>query len=143
MGDPRRRARRRRPRDHRQPVRRRPLGRDVREAQPGRRARPRDGRRRRRSGDRRRRPGGSEAFEDGVWSQIAPRKRKHILLGYADAILDRKEELALVSTLEMGKPIADSVGEVSLTAQCIAYYAEAIDKVYGEVGRRRPTRSRS
>src|ERR671914_1873058 len=34
----------------------------------------------------------------------------------------------------MGKPIADSMSEIDLTAQCIAYYAEAIDKVYGEVG---------
>jgi 4-guanidinobutyraldehyde dehydrogenase / NAD-dependent aldehyde dehydrogenase len=34
----------------------------------------------------------------------------------------------------MGKPIGDSISEVELTAQCVAYYAEAIDKVFGEVG---------
>jgi 4-guanidinobutyraldehyde dehydrogenase / NAD-dependent aldehyde dehydrogenase len=75
-----------------------------------------------------------QAFEDGVWSQLAPRKRKTLLLEYAQAILDQNEDLALLSTLEMGKPIGDSVSEVDLTAQCIAYYAEAIDKVYGEIG---------
>jgi 4-guanidinobutyraldehyde dehydrogenase / NAD-dependent aldehyde dehydrogenase len=75
-----------------------------------------------------------KAFEDGVWSQLAPRKRKTLLLEYAQGILDQKEDLALLSTLEMGKPIGDSVSEVDLTAQCIAYYAEAIDKVYGEIG---------
>ena len=74
------------------------------------------------------------AFEDGVWSELAPRKRKTILLEYAQRILDHKDDLALLSTLEMGKPIGDSLSEVDLTAQCIAYYAEAIDKVYGEIG---------
>jgi 4-guanidinobutyraldehyde dehydrogenase / NAD-dependent aldehyde dehydrogenase len=75
-----------------------------------------------------------QAFDDGVWSELAPRKRKTILLDYAQGIIDDKEELALLSTLEMGKPIGDSMSEVDLTAQCIAYYAEAIDKVYGEIG---------
>ena len=75
-----------------------------------------------------------KAFEDGVWSELAPRQRKTILLEYAQRILDDKEELALLATLEMGKPISDSISEVELTAQCVAYYAEAIDKVFGEVG---------
>ena len=84
-----------------------------------------------------------KAFEDGVWSQIAPRKRKHILLGYADAILDRKEELALVSTLEMGKPIADSVGEVSLRLSASPTTRRRSTRCTARSGRRRPTRSRS
>jgi len=75
-----------------------------------------------------------KAFEDGVWSELAPRERKTILLEYAQRIAERKEELALLSTLEMGKPIADSLGEVDSTVLCISYYAEAIDKVYGEIG---------
>src|SRR5438105_3366637 len=37
------------------------------------------------------------------------------------------------STLEMGKPIGDALSEVDYTVQCIAYYAEAIDKVFGEI----------
>src|SRR5207244_3701677 len=44
-----------------------------------------------------------KAFEDGVWSEVNPRKRKRILLEYAQRILDAKDELALISTLEMGK----------------------------------------
>jgi acyl-CoA reductase-like NAD-dependent aldehyde dehydrogenase len=74
------------------------------------------------------------AFESEVWTGLAPRDRKTLLLGYAARIADAKEELALLTTLEMGKPIADALSEVDYTVQCIAYYAEAIDKVYGEIG---------
>ena len=75
-----------------------------------------------------------KAFEQGEWTKLAPRDRKKLLLGYASRISDAREELALLSTLESGKPIGDAIGEVALTAQCIAYYAEAIDKVFGEIG---------
>jgi acyl-CoA reductase-like NAD-dependent aldehyde dehydrogenase len=37
-------------------------------------------------------------------------------------------------TLDMGKPIADAAVEVRLAADCFRYFAEAVDKVYGEVG---------
>jgi acyl-CoA reductase-like NAD-dependent aldehyde dehydrogenase len=75
-----------------------------------------------------------KAFEDGGWGSLAPRERKKLLLAYASRIADAKEELALLTTLEMGKPIADALGEVDYTVQCISYYAEAIDKVFGEIG---------
>ena len=75
-----------------------------------------------------------KAFEAGVWSGIAPRERKRILLDYAARILDAKDELALLVTLEMGKPIGDALGEVDAVAQCISYYAEALDKLFGEIG---------
>jgi 4-guanidinobutyraldehyde dehydrogenase / NAD-dependent aldehyde dehydrogenase len=75
-----------------------------------------------------------KAFEAGVWADVAPRHRKQPLLNYAGFIADAKEELGLLITLEMGKPIADALSEVDYTVQCIAYYAEAIDKVYGEIG---------
>jgi acyl-CoA reductase-like NAD-dependent aldehyde dehydrogenase len=75
-----------------------------------------------------------KAFEAGVWSGLAPRERKRILLDYAARIADAKDELALLITLEMGKPIGDALGEVDFVAQCIAYYAEALDKVFGQIG---------
>ena len=74
------------------------------------------------------------AFESGVWSRLAPRERKRILLRFADLILQHREELALLETLDMGKPISDSLSvDVPATARCIAWYAEAVDKVYDEV----------
>jgi gamma-glutamyl-gamma-aminobutyraldehyde dehydrogenase/4-guanidinobutyraldehyde dehydrogenase/NAD-dependent aldehyde dehydrogenase len=74
------------------------------------------------------------AFEDGRWSGKSPRERKQILQRFAELILDHREALALTETLDMGKPIADSLAiDVPATANCIAWYAEAIDKVYGEI----------
>ncbi|MCW2308063.1 aldehyde dehydrogenase [Rhodobium gokarnense] len=75
------------------------------------------------------------AFEDRRWAGLAPGKRKRVLLKFADLIRKNKDELALLETLDMGKPIRDSSGiDVPLVANTIAYYAEAIDKVYDEIG---------
>ncbi|HZH24093.1 MAG TPA: aldehyde dehydrogenase [Solirubrobacteraceae bacterium] len=74
------------------------------------------------------------SFEAGSWSQLAPRKRKAVLLRLADLIERDKDDLALMITLDMGKPIGDAAGEVSSAAACFRYFAEAVDKVYGEVG---------
>ena len=74
------------------------------------------------------------AFERGDWSRAAPRVRKRVLLRFAELILAHRDELALLETLDMGKPIGDSLAvDVNSTARCIAWYAEAVDKVYDEV----------
>ena len=74
------------------------------------------------------------AFEDGRWSDLAPARRKRVLLAVAERIEAAAEELALLETLDMGKPIGDSVAvDVPATVRCLRWYAEAIDKVYGEV----------
>ncbi|MGW7418676.1 aldehyde dehydrogenase [Streptomyces sp. NPDC054813] len=74
------------------------------------------------------------AFEDGRWRDLAPKERKRILLRWAELILANAEELALLDTLEMGKPITESVRiDVAKTAETIAWYAETIDKTYDEV----------
>jgi acyl-CoA reductase-like NAD-dependent aldehyde dehydrogenase len=74
------------------------------------------------------------SFDAGTWSQVAPRKRKKILLRLAELIARDADELALMITLDMGKPIGDAAVEVRLAAECFRYFAEAVDKVYGEVG---------
>jgi acyl-CoA reductase-like NAD-dependent aldehyde dehydrogenase len=74
------------------------------------------------------------AFRKGSWADLAPAKRKKILLRFAEAILKHTEELALLETLDMGKPISDSLKiDVPGAARCLQWYAEAIDKVYDEV----------
>jgi acyl-CoA reductase-like NAD-dependent aldehyde dehydrogenase len=74
------------------------------------------------------------AFESGVWSRQAPRERKRVLQRFAELILAHRDELALLETIDMGKPIADSLAvDIPATARCIAWYAEAVDKVYDEV----------
>src|SRR3989440_9594912 len=78
--------------------------------------------------------GARAAFESGAWSRMAPKKRKRVLVRLAELIREHRDELALLETLDMGKPIRDSRAvDVPLAAECIAYYGEAIDKVYDEV----------
>ncbi len=74
------------------------------------------------------------AFEKGSWSRMAPGRRKRVLLKFSELILKHMEELALLETLDMGKPIADSTRiDIPAAARCIAWFAEAIDKIYDEV----------
>jgi 4-guanidinobutyraldehyde dehydrogenase / NAD-dependent aldehyde dehydrogenase len=78
--------------------------------------------------------GARAAFDSGVWSRLAPKRRKRVLLRLAELMREHRDELALLETLDMGKPIRDSRAvDVPAAAECIAYYGEAIDKVYDEV----------
>jgi len=75
-----------------------------------------------------------EAWRDGRWRFMAPRDRMNVLFRLADLIEARSEELALLDTLDMGKPITDSLTidlpEVIVTFR---YFAECIDKLEGVV----------
>ncbi len=74
------------------------------------------------------------AFNDGRWAGRAPAARKRVLLRFAELILAAKDELALLETLDMGKPIQYALSvDVPATARCIAWYAEAVDKIYDEI----------
>jgi acyl-CoA reductase-like NAD-dependent aldehyde dehydrogenase len=73
------------------------------------------------------------AFADGAWSRLAPGKRKKTLLRLADLMEANKHELALIDTLDMGKPISSSLGDMAGAIACLRYQAECIDKLYGEV----------
>ena len=74
------------------------------------------------------------AFDSARWSGMPPAARKKLLLRFAEKILAAREELALLETLDMGKPIRDALAvDVPSTARCIGWYAEAVDKVYDEI----------
>ncbi|MDQ0575208.1 aldehyde dehydrogenase [Agromyces albus] len=74
------------------------------------------------------------SFESGVWSQAAPAERKGVLLALAGAIRDAADELALLDSIDGGKLIADTTAiDIPGSAAILQWYAEAIDKVYGEV----------
>ncbi|WP_298217451.1 aldehyde dehydrogenase [Halothiobacillus sp.] len=82
-----------------------------------------------------------EAFEDRRWAGLSPRARKTILIRFADLVLANREELALLETLDMGKPISASMStDVPATANTLRWYGEAIDKVYDEIA---PTNDRT
>ena len=100
-------------------------------------------RRHRRVRRRRRRPRGRrfsrKAFEEGAWATAAPRVRAAVLHRLAQLIEDNLEELALLDSLDAGKRIADtSTIDVPGSAAILRWYAESLDKVYGEVA---PTRA--
>jgi gamma-glutamyl-gamma-aminobutyraldehyde dehydrogenase len=74
------------------------------------------------------------AFEDGRWASQPPAARKKVLQRFAEKILAARDELALLETLDMGKPIKWSLAvDVGATARCIQWYAEAVDKIYDEI----------
>ena len=74
------------------------------------------------------------AFDDRRWSGLAPAQRKRVLIRFADLVEQHGDELALMETLDMGKPVryARAV-DVNSTANCIRWYGEAVDKVYDEI----------
>ncbi|PCI42732.1 MAG: aldehyde dehydrogenase PuuC [Moraxellaceae bacterium] len=75
-----------------------------------------------------------EAFGRGLWAQAPARERKQRLLKFAELILAHQQELALLETLDMGKPITLShEADIPGVVETLRWYAEAIDKVYDEI----------
>jgi acyl-CoA reductase-like NAD-dependent aldehyde dehydrogenase len=78
-------------------------------------------------------------FEKGAWSQMAPVQRKRILLRWVSLIEKHTQELALLETLDVGKPITHSQAvDLGSTIKCLQWYAETADKVYDELAPARP-----
>ncbi|WP_152226245.1 aldehyde dehydrogenase [Pseudomonas sp. SCB32] len=73
-------------------------------------------------------------FDSGVWSREAPAARKAVMIRFAALLEEHAEELALLETLDMGKPIGDSLNvDLPGAADSLRWSGEAIDKVYDEV----------
>jgi gamma-glutamyl-gamma-aminobutyraldehyde dehydrogenase len=74
------------------------------------------------------------AFEDGRWSGLAPRQRGLALIRLADLIEQNAEELQLLETLDVGKPIRYSrVVDVGQAEATYRWYGEAADKLYDDI----------
>ena len=67
------------------------------------------------------------------WRVLTASQRGEILLAWFDLISKYTNELAALITLEQGKPLAESKGEVTYAASFIRWYAEEAKRVYGEV----------
>jgi len=74
------------------------------------------------------------AFDQGPWPRMAARERGEILLRFADLVEQHRDEIALLVTLEMGKPIRHA-WEIELRAliRCLRFYGGLADKVMGEI----------
>jgi 4-(gamma-glutamylamino)butanal dehydrogenase len=74
------------------------------------------------------------AFDDGRWSDLAPAERRRILLKWADLIEAHALDLAVLGVRDNGTEIGMALKAEPLSAAAtIRYYAEAIDKFYGEI----------
>ncbi len=74
------------------------------------------------------------SFESGVWADSKPTHRKKVLIKFAQLIEHYGDELALLESLDMGKPVSDArTVDVGATIRCMSWTGEALDKVYGEI----------
>lgn len=74
------------------------------------------------------------AFNQGVWSRMEPRERKRILHRFANLIEQHTPELALLDSIDAGKPLTDCESfDLPDVVNNVRWYAEAIDKVFGKV----------
>ncbi len=72
-----------------------------------------------------------KAFEHGSWSKLKPGDRKGIMLKYVGLLEKNAMEIALLDSLDAGKPIYDCVNiDIPDTIHCIHWHAELIDKLY-------------
>src|SRR5262249_45112057 len=67
----------------------------------------------------------------GPWQGMTPAARGRLLLALANAIAANKEELALTETLDVGKPLKESRGDVDGVVATLIYNAGAADKLEG------------
>ncbi|HEY2776159.1 MAG TPA: aldehyde dehydrogenase family protein [Candidatus Binatia bacterium] len=73
------------------------------------------------------------AFDSGAWPKMTARERGRLLLRIADLILEHKDELARLETLDNGKPIGETSNvDIPQAAEVFAYYGGWADKVFGQ-----------
>lgn len=71
------------------------------------------------------------AFEDGRWHGLSPAERKATLLRFADLLEQHAHELAVMESLDSGKPVRECQNtDVPETIHTIRWHAELIDKIY-------------
>ncbi|KGX86651.1 NAD-dependent succinate-semialdehyde dehydrogenase [Pontibacillus marinus] len=72
----------------------------------------------------------SQAFKS--WSQYSAYERSEVIRKWHDLINEHKEDLARTMTIEQGKPLKESRGEINYANGFISWYAEEGKRVYGE-----------
>jgi succinate-semialdehyde dehydrogenase/glutarate-semialdehyde dehydrogenase len=68
------------------------------------------------------------------WAQHPPRERGEILRRAFEAIIEREDELALLMTLEMGKPLKESKAEIAYGAEFLRWFSEEAVRIEGRYG---------
>lgn len=73
------------------------------------------------------------AFQDGRWCDLTPSARKDVLIRFANFIEKEAKDLDALDAEEMGKPVSVQFFNASGGAGLVRFYAEAIDKISGDV----------
>ena len=74
-----------------------------------------------------------EAFDSGIWSQTHPSARKEVLIKLAKLIKRNRHQMAVMESLDSGKPISDCAEiDIPEAINTIIWHAEAIDKIYDD-----------
>ena len=74
-----------------------------------------------------------DAFDSGVWANQHPSERKAVLIRLAKLIKRNRHQMAVMESLDSGKPISDCAAiDVEEAINTIIWHAEAIDKIYDE-----------
>ncbi|MCH4824747.1 NAD-dependent succinate-semialdehyde dehydrogenase [Planococcus halocryophilus] len=71
----------------------------------------------------------STAFPE--WSKTTAYYRAELLMKWHDLLLEHKEEIGKILTKEMGKPLAEAIGEVEYSASFVSWFAEEGKRMYG------------
>ena len=69
-----------------------------------------------------------------AWAATAPRQRGELLRRAFDLLQERKEDFALLMTLEMGKPLAEARGEVAYGGEFLRWFSEEAVRISGRYG---------
>jgi succinate-semialdehyde dehydrogenase/glutarate-semialdehyde dehydrogenase len=69
----------------------------------------------------------------GPWRKLTGKQRCNILRKWYDLMMANQEDLARLMTLEQGKPLAESRGEIAYAASFIEWFAEEAKRIYGDV----------
>ncbi|KRC61960.1 NAD-dependent succinate-semialdehyde dehydrogenase [Agromyces sp. Root81] len=69
-----------------------------------------------------------------AWAATAPRQRGELLRRAFDLLQERKEEFALLMTMEMGKPLAEARGEVAYGGEFLRWFSEEAVRISGRYG---------
>ncbi len=72
------------------------------------------------------------SYAQASWTKTSPRSRGEILRAAFEEIMRRQEELSLLMTLEMGKPLAESRGEVAYAAEFLRWFSEEAVRISGD-----------
>ncbi|WP_372352319.1 NAD-dependent succinate-semialdehyde dehydrogenase [Streptomyces sp. KL116D] len=67
------------------------------------------------------------------WARTSPRERSEILRRAYDLVMARQDELALIMTTEMGKPLAEAKGEVTYAAEFFRWFSEEAVRIGGDL----------